>query len=424
MKEKLAPGAPAVDESIPLSVPHIAGNEWKYVKECLDTNWVSSVGSFVDRFEAAMAEYVGTKHAVATINGTAALHTALMAVGVEPDQEVLVSTLTFVAPVNAIRYLGAWPVFMDSDPMYWQMDPEKVETFLKKECRWQNGSLVNMTSGRRVVAILPVHILGYPCDMTPIMELAKNYGLTVVEDATESLGASYEGRMVGRLGDIACFSFNGNKIITTGGGGMIVTDNQEWAERARYLSTQAKDDPVEYIHNEIGYNYRLTNIQAAMGVAQLEQLPEFISKKRAIAGTYLETFQEWEEITLVPTRPNTEPVHWLYTILLSRNTTVDQRKALVSDLNRNGIGARPLWHPIHGLPPYANCQAYSIEHADQLHARGVSLPSSVGLTDGDQERTVAAVKAAVGKLASGSLASGSLASGSLASKKGDTINAG
>lgn len=338
-----------------------------------------------------LADYVGTKYAVATVNGTAALHVALLVAGVQPDDEVLVSTLTFIAPVNTIRYAGAWPVFMDAEPRYWQMDPEKVADFLEKECRWQNGHLVNRTTGRRVKAILPVHILGHPCHMDPILQVAQKYDLAVIEDATETLGARYKGRMAGHLGYIGCFSFNGNKLITTGGGGMIVTDNPGWAERARYLTTQAKDDPMEFIHNEIGYNYRLSNIQAAMGVAQMEQIEGFITKKRAMCRIYETAFHELEGITLMPTQPETEPTYWLYTILFRHGITLAARKAVVRTLNENGIGARPLWHPIHSLPPYANCQAFQIEHAVNLYHRAVSLPSSVGLEEGDQLSCIDAV---------------------------------
>ena len=371
------------------------GNEWSYVKECLDTNWVSSVGSFVDRFSASLAAYVGAKYAVATVNGTAALHIALLVAGVEPEDEVLIPTLTFVAPANAIRYAGAWPVFMDVEPQYWQMDPDKLAAFLETGCRRQDDHLVNSASRRRVRAILPVHILGHPCDMGPISDLARNYGLPVIEDATESLGARYKGRMVGQPGDVACFSFNGNKLITTGGGGMMVTDNPQWAERARYLTTQAKDDPIEYVHNEIGYNYRLTNIQAAMGVAQLEQIEGFIEKKRAIAHRYHGAFQGMEDITLMPAQPDSDPTYWLYTLLLPPETTLEERKAVVASLNAEGIGARPLWHPIHGLPPYLGCQAFQVEHASSIYERAVSLPSSVGLEPYDQDRCIAALKKAV-----------------------------
>ena len=389
------PGAPAPEGVIPLCVPEIGGNEWRYVKECLDTGWVSSVGSYVDRFERMLAEYVGTKYAVATINGTSALHIALLVAGVEPDDEVLVPTLTFIAPANAIRYSGAWPVFIDADPVYWQIDPRKVTDFLTNECRWSNGRLVNKNTGRRVKAILPVHILGHPCDVDPIIEVARKYNLAVIEDATESLGATYRGQMVGHLGSIACFSFNGNKIITTGGGGMIVTDSQLWAERARYLTTQAKDDQVEYVHNEIGYNYRLTNIQAAMGVAQLERLEEFIEKKRTIARAYYEGLHDLEELTLMPSHPLAEPTYWLYTILLGPRAALPYRKGVIQTLNDNGVGARPLWHTIHDLPPYVNCQAFRIEHSVQLYQRGVSLPSSVGLQPQDIERCIDSLRESI-----------------------------
>lgn len=392
MKEALAPGAPALDGSIPLCVPEIQGNEWAYIKDCLDTNWVSSVGSFVDRFEQSIRDFLGADHAVATTNGTAALHVALLVAGVGLDDEVIVPALTFVAPANAVRYVGAWPVFIDSEPDYWQMDPTKLEGFLDRECSRESGSLVNKTTGRRVKAILPVHVLGHPCDMDPIVYLARKHDLRIVEDATESLGSKYEGTMVGRHGDISCFSFNGNKLITTGGGGMIVTDNQEWAEKAHYLTTQAKDDPVEYVHNEIGYNYRLTNIQAAMGVAQMERLDEFIEKKKAIAARYEEGFKDCETISTMATQPGAEPTYWLNTILLDATTTVETRKDVVRRLNEGGIGVRPLWHPLHQLPPFAGCYAFEIECAVNLYARGISLPSSVGLSQSDQQRCIAAVK--------------------------------
>ena len=289
--EILAPGAPSADDFIPLSVPEIRGNEWRYVKECLDTNWVSSGGSYVDRFEQLVAQQAETKYAVATVNGTSALHVALIVAGVQPEDEVLVSTLTFIAPVNTIRYVGAWPVFIDAEPTCWQMDPERVVEFLEKDCRWSDGRLYNRHTGRRVTAIIPVHILGHPVDLDPILAVAKKFGLKVIEDATEGLGATYKGRGLGSLGDIACFSFNGNKIITTGGGGMLVTNSEEWFTKAKYLTTQAKDDPIEYVHGEVGYNYRLTNLLAAVGCAQMEQLDSYVAIKRKIAARYTEKLQ-------------------------------------------------------------------------------------------------------------------------------------
>jgi len=347
-----------------------------------------------------LAKYSGSKYGVATVSGTAAIHIALLVAGVKADDEVLVSDLTFIAPANAVRYIGAWPVFIDAEPDYWQIDPQKVIDFLDNECRMVDGQLVNKTTGRRIAAVLPVHILGHPCDMDPILEAARKYGLTVVEDATESLGSTYKGRMSGNMGDLACFSFNGNKLITTGGGGMIVTNNQVSAQKARYLTTQAKDDPVEYIHGEIGFNYRLSNIQAAMGVAQMEQIGDFISKKRATARAYEKAFSSVAGITTMAAQPDTEPVYWLYTILLPEPTTLENRKRVIRELNESGIGARPLWHPIHSQGPYKECQAYKIDHTERLYQRGISLPSSVGLTDAEQERTIAAVKAAVVSLTS------------------------
>jgi perosamine synthetase len=365
---------------IPLCVPEIRGNEWTYIQECLNTNWVSSVGSFVDRFERVVAEYIGAKYAIATINGSAALHIALLAAGVQPDEEVLVSSLAFVAPANAIRYVGAWPVFIDAEPQYWQMNPQRVVDFLETACQWRGGALYNKTTGRRVKAVLPVHILGHPVDMDPIIEITRKYELIVIEDAAEVLGAEYKGRRTGRLGDLACLSFNGNKIITTGGGGMIVTDNEAWAGRARYLTTQAKDDPVEYIHNEIGYNYRLSNIQAAMGVAQFEQLEAYIEAKRNHARRYA-CLQDVSGIILPQAAPWAFSTYWLYTILVHEATYGMSSRELMRQLREAGIETRPLWHPLYRLSPYTDCQASVVGVVDDLYAQGLSLPSSVGLRE-------------------------------------------
>lgn len=386
---------PELNDIIPLSIPEICGNEWKYVKECLDTGWVSSVGPFVDRFECEVASYLGIGHAVAMVNGTAALHVALRAIGLQPDEEVLVPTLTFIAPVNAIRYCGGVPIFIDAHPDSWQMDPEKVAKFLKEECVERDGHSYNRRSGRRVRAILPVHILGLACEIDRLVELARGYGLQVVEDAAEAMGVRYHGRHVGTFGDIGVFSFNGNKIMTTGGGGMIVTDDAKKAEYARYLSMQAKDDSLEYIHQEVGYNYRLSNLQAAVGIAQLEQLEVFIAQKRAIADAYKSELGQIDEITLMPTPTDCEPTYWLYTVLLRQGTTAEQRKDLIARLRREGIEARPLWHSIHSLTPYQKCQAFQIRHAIDLYCRGVSLPSSVGLTTEQIGRCVEAVRASL-----------------------------
>lgn len=371
---------------IPLCVPEIKGNEWTYIKECLDTNYVSSVGPFVDRFEREFATCVGAKYAVATVNGTAALHIALLVSGVGPEDEVLLPTLTFIAPANAIRYVGAWPVFIDAEPDYWQMDHGKVVDFLEKSCQWKNGELRNRNTKRRVRALLPVHILGHPVDCDPLCELARKYNLIVIEDATESLGATYKGRSVGRLGDVACFSFNGNKLITTGGGGMIVTDNEAWARRAKYLTTQAKDDPVEFIHHSVGYNYRLTNIQAAMGCAQLEKLPEYVGAKRRIALDYTSFFRDVPGL-----RPMTEAlwafsIFWMYTILVDSKRFGFDSRGLLRRLEKQRIQSRPLWQPLHLSPAHRGSPCVDCSVAEELGRQALSIPCSVGLSSSDQAR--------------------------------------
>lgn len=419
-------GTVAREGFIALCEPEIRGNEWKYLKECLDTNWVSSAGPFVDRFERGVADYVGAKYAVATVNGTAALHISLLVAGVQADDEVLVSTLTFIAPANAIRYVGAWPVFVDAEPVYWQMDAEKVVEFLEMRCRWFDGGLHNKTTGRRVKALLPVHILGHPCDMDPILAVAHKYNLAVIEDATESLGAKYltadrgqetpEGKdqstvvgrrssvdgqgppvggrrlEVGSLGDVACFSFNGNKIITAGGGGMIVTNDEKWASRARYLTTQAKDDAVEYVHREMGYNYRLTNIQAAMGVAQLEKLDEYVAAKRRNAAAYTKALRHVPGITPMSEASWAFTTFWMYTALVDEATFGMDSRKLANMLRRMGIETRPLWQPLHQSPAHAGAQVLGCPVADRLCRQALSLPCSVGLHPESRQKVVVAVE--------------------------------
>jgi perosamine synthetase len=377
---------------IPLSVPAIQGNEWCYIKECLDSNWVSSVGAFVDRFEGAIAARVGTRFAVATVNGTAALHVALLLAGVKPEDEVLVSTLTFIAPVNAIRYVGAWPVFIDAEPDYWQMDPSGVVDFLERGCRWHNGALHNRLTGRRVSAVIPVHILGHPVNLDGILEIARKYGLKVIEDATESLGAMYKGRPVGSIGDIAAFSFNGNKIITTGGGGMLATSHEEWARKAKYLTTQAKDDPTEYIHSEIGYNYRLTNLLAAMGCAQLEQLESFIAAKQRIATRYAEGLQGLPGISIMKEAPWASSVWWLYTVLIDKTAFGTDSRQLMRSLSSRNIQTRPLWQPIHLSGAHKGGSATKLPIAEKLYHQALSLPCSVSLREEEQSRVIEEIR--------------------------------
>jgi perosamine synthetase len=388
------PGAPVAAGEIPLCVPEIRGNEWAYVKECLDTNFVSSVGAFVTRFEDMIARYVGAPHAVATVNGTAALHVALLLAGVEAGDEVLVSTLTFIAPVNAIRYVGAWPVFVDAEPCYWQMDVAKAVDFLDRGCEWRAGELRNRATGRRVKAVVPVHILGHPVDMTPLLDAARRYGLVVVEDATESLGARYDGRMVGQLGDMACFSFNGNKLITTGGGGMLVTADEARARRAKYLTTQAKDDALEFVHGAVGYNYRLTNLQAALGCAQLELVDEYVAAKRRIAERYREGLSGVAGLSPMREAPWAESVFWLSSVLVDEGAFGMGSRALLRHLEQAGIQTRPLWQPGHLSPAHRGSFATDCSTAERLNRDALSLPCSVGLTDDAQSRVIEAVRAA------------------------------
>lgn len=391
----LAERAPAVSSPIQLCVPEIRGNEWAYIKECLDTNWVSSVGEYVDRFERALANATGTRFAVATSSGTSALHTALMVAGVEADDEVLVSTLTFIAPVNAIRYVGAWPVFIDAEPDYWQMDTARVAQFLEQGCERRGSALFDRATNRRVRALLPVHVMGHPVDMAPLLELARRYDLIVIEDATESLGARYRGTPVGHMGDVACFSFNGNKLITTGGGGMLVTDREDWARRAKYLTTQAKDDPIEFEHGAVGYNYRLTNIQAAMGVAQMEQLDGYLAAKRRIAERYAAALADVPGLTIMRQAEWAQSAWWLYTVLVDPVEFGMDARALMRHLGAQKIQTRPLWQPIHQSKPYRGMMpALECPVSERLHREALSLPCSVGLQAEQQTRVIDAIVAA------------------------------
>ena len=326
------------------------------------------------------------------VNGTSALHTALLVSGIQPDDEVITSTLTFIAPANAVRYIGARPIFIDAEPRYWQMDPAKVKDFLEKECNFRVGKLLNRTTGRRVKAIMPVHILGHPVDIDPILELAQRYELIVIEDATELLGAAYKGWHVGSLGDVACFSFNGNKIVTTGGGGMITTDHDEWAQKAKYLTTQAKDDPLEFVHGEIGYNYRLTNISAAMGVAQLELLDEFIAAKRRIAAKYKDALGSIPGIQCMQEAEWAFSIFWMYTILVGEGEYGMNSRQLMRKLEQEKIQTRPLWQPLHRSPAMAGCQSYSCDVADRLNQMALSLPCSVGIREDQQNKVIEIIK--------------------------------
>ncbi len=371
-------------EYIPMSIPEFKGNEWKYIKECIDTGWVSSVGKFVTRFEDEICNYTGAKHAIACVNGTAALHVSLIIAGVKPDDEVIVPVLTFIAPVNAINYINAHPVFMDCDN-YYNIDAEKTCEFLELETVIKNNFTYNKSTGRRISAIIPVHIFGNAVQFTQLFDICKERNIKIIEDATESLGTSYitgsqSGSYTGTIGDLGCLSFNGNKIITTGGGGMILSNDSGHAERARYLTTQAKDDGLYYTHNEIGYNYRMTNISAALGVAQLERLPEYISKKKHNYHLYSEKINHIHGIELSQLPPYADNNNWLYAIRINDTIYGKNRDQLIHYLEDNNIQSRPVWKLNHEQKPYRNCQTYKIENAPSLYNNTLNIPSSVNLT--------------------------------------------
>jgi perosamine synthetase len=386
----MAPGA-APPGMIPLAVPHLAGNEWLYVKEALDTNWVSSVGPFVDRFEQETAARVEAPYAVAVSSGSAALHLALLLSGVRAGDEVVLPSLSFIAPANAVRYVGAFPTFIDVEPKYWQLDVVKVAEFLKRECTVQGGSLVNKRTSRRVGALLPVHVLGHPVDLEPLLTLGERFDLPVIEDAAEALGALYHGRSPGTLGLLGCLSFNGNKVITTGGGGMLLTADPDIAERARYLATQAKDDPLEYVHGEVGFNYRLSNVLAAIGCAQLEGLDRSVEARRAIAATYSTAFAGVPGLTTMQEAPSVRSTFWLSTVRVNPSMFGIDSRTLLRRLAARGIQSRPLWQPLHLSRPFRDCVAYRCDTVVEIAEQALSLPSSSGLTDAEQRQVVAAV---------------------------------
>jgi aminotransferase in exopolysaccharide biosynthesis len=368
---------------IALSEPQLSGNAKRYLDECIETNFVSSVGPFVERFETEFASYVGAKFAIACSTGTAALHVAFRLIGLQPGDEVLVPTLTFIASVNPIAYERATPVFVDSETESWNLDPRIVVDYIEAAAR----------AGRRLPrAIEVVHLLGHPAQLEAIVEVCAKYDIAVIEDAAEALGATYrggryDGKHVGTIGRIGCYSFNGNKIITTGGGGMLTTDDPELARRAKHLTTQARLPGLAYHHDEIGYNYRLTNLAAALGVAQLEQLPAFLAKKLQIAARYDAAFADRVDVRIPPRAAWASPTCWLYSPSVGA-----ARDAWISRLVAESIEARPIWTPVHTMPMYRDAPRLGGAVAEKLAAEALSLPCSVGLTDAQQDRVLAILR--------------------------------
>lgn len=377
---------------IPLSVPNIKGNEWQYVKECLDSEWVSSAGKFVDKFERDVAKYVNSKFGVACTNGTSALQVSLRLVGVELNTEVIVPSLTFIAPVNAIMYNNASPVFMDVDK-YYNIDIIKTIDFIKNETHYQNGHSFNNKTKKRISAILPVHMWGNAVDLEDLITICEERNIPVVEDSSESLGTSYlnskfKGQHTGTIGKVGCLSFNGNKIITTGGGGMILTNDQQLAEKAKYLTTQAKDDPVRYIHNDIGYNFRLTNVQAAIGVAQIKQLKKFLKRKKEIYNYYRSAVDKIKGLTIADVPTYSINNHWMTLLQIDEKIYERNRESLMKAFSEQGIQTRPAWTPIHLQRPYKNYQSYNIEKTEQLVNNSLCVPSSTNISNHNLETVI------------------------------------
>jgi len=364
---------------IHIAEPDLTGNEERYVVECIRTGWISSKGKFVEEFEEKFASYIGVKHAMAVSSGTAALHLAVAALDIKPGDEVIMPSFTMIACANVVRYMRAKPVLVDSEPFTWNIDPSKIEDKITEKTK----------------AIMVVHIYGHPADMDPIMKIAKNYGLYVIEDAAEAHGAEYRGRKVGCIGDVGCFSFYANKIITTGEGGMVVTNDDDIAERVRRLRDQGYNVSLRkwLVHDFIGYNYRLTNLQAAVGLAQLERIEEFVKKHRENAHYYNHLLKEIRGITLPPEAPWAKNVYWMYTILINEEILGITRDELMKRLEEYGVDTRAAFLPIHQQPPYKDMykhEKYPI--AEQLGRRGINLPSGNTTSKEDIKYVVSAIK--------------------------------
>lgn len=361
-------------EFIPLHEPKFIGNEKAYVIDCIESTFVSSVGKYVDRFEQMMADYTGAKYAVATVNGTAALHVALKLVGVSQGDEVITQPLSFVATCNAISYCGAKPVFVDVDRDTLGMSPDSLRSFLSAHTTQTSTVCINKTTGRKISAVVPMHTFGHPCRIDEIAKICEEFGIPLIEDAAESLGSYYQGRHTGTFGKLAAFSFNGNKTITTGGGGMIITDDEAIAKHAKHITTTAKQPhPFEFVHDEIGYNYRLPNINAALGCAQMENLTRLLENKRSIALSYADFFSSSSNATFVAEPAQSISNYWLNALILEDKQAQD---VFLKELNEAGVMARPIWRLMNELTMFHDCQYSELSNAKWLEERVVNIPSS------------------------------------------------
>lgn len=364
---------------ISLHEPKFSGNEWSYVKECLDTGWVSSVGKFVDRLEEQLAEYTGVRRAVAVVNGTAALHICLKLAGVGQNDEVLIPALTFVATANAVSYCGAIPHFVDSEEMTLGLDPHKLKTYLQEMVEVRTDGCYNKQTGRYIKAVVPMHAFGHPVDLDPLVEVCGQFKLALIEDAAESLGSYYKGKHTGNLGRLSALSFNGNKVITTGGGGAILTNDEDLGKLAKHITTTAKvPHKWAFNHDMIGYNYRMPNINAALGCAQLEQLPDFLEKKRTLANRYMEAFKGIKGVRIFKEPGFAQSNYWLNVFLLDESYA-GERDNLLDLTNSNGIMTRPVWTLMHKLPMFNGCPRMDLSVAENLERRLINIPSSAVL---------------------------------------------
>jgi perosamine synthetase len=370
-----------------LSGPNMGGNELKYITDCIETGWVSSVGSYVDQFEKMTAEFAGTKYAVATSSGTTALHICLILAGVQQNDMVIAPNITFIATLNSIKYTGASPILIDTDAANWQMDLNLLEAFLQNETEQKGATCYHKATGKRIPVIMPVYVLGNMCNMDRLLTLANQHNIIVIEDSTEALGSYYKGKHAGSFGLMGTFSYNGNKIITTGGGGMIVTNDEALAKKAKHLTTQAKCDPFEYKHDEIGYNYRLVNTAAAMGVAQMEQLPGFIERKKEIIDFYKKAIANVGDITFQHVEDDVNPNWWLPTIATAKQAQ------LLKALNDAKLQSRPFWVPMNQLAMFKDdIFVTNNNQSDKIYRTCLSIPCSTNITNQQLQNVVDVIK--------------------------------
>jgi perosamine synthetase len=375
-------------EYIPLNIPFLNGKEKKYTLQCFKDNWLSSAGPYISEFENKFAKYLGVKYAVACASGTSSLHLALKSLDIAEGDLVLVSNLTFIATVNVIRYINAVPVLVDADLDTWQIDVKVLEKFLNEECIIKNKKCFHAISGKRLSCLLITHILGNACDLKQLKRIAREYNILIVEDAAEALGAKFKGKFLGTHGALGCFSFNGNKVITTGSGGMLVTNSRRYASLAKHLSQQAKVNNNYFVHSDIGFNYRMSNVQAAIGLAQLEDLNYRLQRKKSIYLRYKKSFSSINGISFPVETDNSQSSFWLTTIKINKNLIKPSIAVIQKRLSKNNIETRSLWEPMNLSVPHRKALYIGRKNSKDLYSTCISLPSSIGLTNNQQKKVI------------------------------------